>query len=80
MISHYFVPLGAEINERYFKTLFLDVGLVCRICGLSMADIQGMEDMMLINSGAICEQLVGQHLLYSGKSFETPQLYCWMRQ
>ena len=74
------LPLGAEINEHYFKTLFLDVGLVCRICGLSMADIQGIEDMMLIHSGAICEQFVGQHLLYAGKSYETPQLFCWMRQ
>lgn len=74
------LPLGAEINERYFKTLFLDVGLVCRICGLSMADFQGVEDMMLINSGGICEQFVGQHLLYSGRPYELPQLFCWMRQ
>lgn len=74
------LPLGAEINDRYFKTLFLDVGLVCRICGLSMADIQGIDDMMLINSGAICEQFVGQHLLYLGQSYESPQLFCWMRQ
>jgi predicted AAA+ superfamily ATPase len=74
------LPLGAEINDRYFKTLFLDVGLVCRICGLSMADIQSVDDMMLINSGAICEQFVGQHLLYAGRSYESPQLFYWMRQ
>jgi predicted AAA+ superfamily ATPase len=35
---------------------------------------------MLINSGAVCEQFIGQHLLYSKKYYEEPQLYCWMRQ
>ena len=34
---------------------------------------------MLVNGGALCEQFVGQHLLYSGQPYETPALYCWMR-
>jgi hypothetical protein len=28
----------------------------------------------------VCEQFVGQHLLHSGKSYEDPQLFCWLRQ
>ena len=74
------IPLGAEVNERYFKILFLDVGLLCRSCGLSMTDIHNASDIMLINSGAVCEQFIGQHLLYAKKFYENPQLYCWMRQ
>jgi predicted AAA+ superfamily ATPase len=74
------IPLGAETNERHFKTVFLDVGLVCRACGLSMRDIQDADNIVLINSGAICEQLVAQHLLYSGQPFDLPSLFCWMRQ
>jgi len=74
------VPLGAEENDRHFKTIFLDVGLLCRACGLRMTDIQSAGDMMLINSGAVCEQFIGQHLLYAGRPFEEPQLHCWMRQ
>ena len=74
------IPLGAEINERYFKVLFLDVGLLCRACGLSMTDIHDAGDIMLINSGAVCEQFIGQHLMYARKCYEDPQLYCWMRQ
>jgi len=74
------IPLGAETNDRYFKTIFLDVGLVCRRCGLTMNDIQSADDVMLVNSDAISEQFVAQHLLYSGKSYEDPQLYCWFRQ
>lgn len=74
------IPLGAEVNDRHFKTLFLDVGLLCRACGLSMTDVRTARDLMLINSGAVCEQFIGQHLLCAGHYFEEPQLYCWMRQ
>lgn len=74
------VPLGAEINDRYFKTVFLDVGLLCRGAGITMGDIQSADDVMMINSGQVCEQFVGQHLLYSGMSYEEPQLFCWLRQ
>jgi hypothetical protein len=74
------IPLGAETNERHFKIIFLDVGLVCRACGLSIMDIGDTDNIVMINSGAICEQLVAQHLLYSGKSFDFPRLFCWMRQ
>lgn len=74
------IPLGAEVNDRHFKTVFLDVGLLCRACGVSITDIHTARDVMLINSGAVCEQFVGQHLLYAGRCFEEPQLYCWMRQ
>jgi predicted AAA+ superfamily ATPase len=74
------IPLGAEINERYFKVLFLDVGLLCRACRLSMTDIHDAGDIMLINAGAVCEQFIGQHLMYARKHYEDPQLYCWMRQ
>jgi hypothetical protein len=74
------IPLGAETNERHFKTIFLDVGLVCRACGLTLMDIQDANSIVMINSGAICEQWVAQHLFYLGKSFDAPSLFCWMRQ
>ena len=74
------VPLGAEMNDKYFKTIFLDVGLLCRSAGITMSDIQSTDDLMMINSGQICEQFVGQHLLYSGKYYEDPQLFYWLRQ
>ena len=44
-----------------------------------MLDIEKALDLVLINSGAVCEQLVGQHLLMSGAFYEEPTLYCWMR-
>ena len=73
------VPLGAEADDRTFKVLFLDVGLLCRSCGLNVLDIGKTPDLTLSNAGAVSEQLVGQHLLMSGSSYEEPKLYCWMR-
>ena len=74
------VPLGAEVNEKYFKPIFLDVGLLCRSIGITMSDMQSADDLMMVNSGQICEQFVGQHLLYSGRYYEHPQLFYWLRQ
>jgi len=74
------LPLGAEADDRNFKALFLDVGLLCRSCGLSPVDLEGAEDVILVNSGAVCEQFIGQHLVYSGQFYEEPDLYYWARE
>ena len=74
------IPLGAEIDEKKFKALFLDVGLMNRACGLSLLDFENAPDIMLVNSGAVCEQFVGQHLLYRGEFFEEPVLHYWSRE
>ena len=74
------VPLAAEIDARKFKALFLDVGLLCRACGLSLLEFEKADDIMLVNSGAVCEQFIGQHLLYSRQFFEEPELYYWSRE
>ncbi len=73
------VPLGAEVDDRAFKVLFLDVGLLCRSCGLRVLDVENAADLILVNQGSVCEQLVGQHLLMSGAFYEEPSLHCWMR-
>jgi len=74
------VPLGAEADDRDFKVLFMDVGLLCRSSGLSVLDVERAEDLMLVNAGAVCEQFVGQHLLQAGEPYEEPDLHCWIRQ
>lgn len=73
------LPLGAEADDRHFKVLFLDVGLVARAIGLTMDEVVSIEDVMLVNSGAMCEQFIGQHLAYAGRLYENPELFCWMR-
>jgi predicted AAA+ superfamily ATPase len=74
------IPLGAEINHKIFKPLFLDVGLLLGVSGLVMKDFIESTDIMLVNSGQICEQFVGQHLLYRQELYKEPQLYYWLRE
>jgi hypothetical protein len=74
------VPLGAEADDRSFKVLFMDVGLLCRSCGLTVLDMERAEDLMMVNAGTVCEQFAGQHLLHAGDFFAEPELYCWMRE
>ncbi len=73
------VPLGAESNPRVFKTLYLDIGLMCSALNLNVLNI-GKEDMSLVNDGALAEQFIGQQLLYSGSYFDPPILYYWVRE
>ena len=35
---------------------------------------------MRVNAGAICEQLIGQHLLFSQPPYYEPELYYWLRE
>lgn len=74
------VPLGAEINEKKFKVTFMDVGLMSTVCGLNLLDFEKAEDILLINNGNICEQFIGQHLLYSLDYYQEPELYYWVRE
>ena len=59
------LPLGAEANERLFKVIFLDVGLISTNLGINHLTLANVDELILINNGNVCEQFVGQHLLYS---------------
>lgn len=73
------LPLDAEVYERYFKCLTVDVGIMCAALRLNVVDL-GREDPVLVNGGAVAEQFVGQHLLASGPHYETPTLHYWARE
>lgn len=74
------VPLGAQSKDSNFKALFLDVGLMNTALGLSLLDDERAEDVLLVHSGAVCEQVVGQHLLHSLPFYQEPELYFWSRE
>ena len=73
------VPLGAESNPRVFKILYMDIGLMCSALNLNVLDL-GKHDLSMINDGVLAEQFIGQQLLYSGKYYETPALFYWVRE
>jgi predicted AAA+ superfamily ATPase len=74
------IPLQADIEEKVYKLLFLDVGLMNAICGLNWRVISQLDDIKLVNEGAIAEQFIGQHL--QALLAETPnrELTYWLRE
>ena len=73
------LPLAAMQNEKKFKVLFLDVGLVKRACGLDTA-LLFTEDLLLINQGVLTEQFVGGELLALLERKEAGTLFFWNRE
>ena len=74
------VPLHADIDWKTYKLLFLDIGLMNRLCGLDWLALKDLDDRQLVNEGALAEQFVGQHLLYLQEGWETPRLNYWLRE
>lgn len=73
------VPLSAEANYKFYKLIFLDVGLVSSLMNLSYQALEA-EDLMRINNGIIAEQWIGQALLLNQESRQNPELHYWARE
>lgn len=73
------VPLAAETNDKYFKEIFIDVGLCCAQLGLTLNEVQSINEINLVNKGGIAEQSAGQILRTTFPCYIDPSLYCWMR-
>jgi len=74
------VPLAAEIKEKYFKEIFLDVGLCSTALGLTLNQINAIDELVMINNGGLAEQVVGQLLRTVEQPYIEPRLYCWHRE
>lgn len=74
------LPLHADTDEKVYKPLFLDVGLMNAICGLDWRAVSQMDDAKLINEGAIAEQFVGRHLQNLFSDTPNRELTYWLRQ
>lgn len=74
------LPLGAGIDHRTYKLLFLDVGLMNHVCGVDAPAVDAMDDTRLVNEGSIAEQYVGQELASFGGGERRPELHYWLRQ
>lgn len=74
------LPLQADMQEKVFKLLFLDVGLMNAISGLNWRTLSQLDDMKLVNEGAIAEQFVGQHLQGILADTANRELTYWLRE
>jgi len=78
------IPLGAEINDKFVKYLFIDSGLLLRILSLGNLGIAEISQLILIgaaselvNKGDVTEMVAGLELLkYNGPS-QRHDLFYW---
>ena len=72
------LPLGAEADDRHYKLVMVDVGLMQNLSGAAEQLLDG--DPMRIDDGAVAEQFVGQELLAYRSPYERPELSYWHRR
>jgi len=72
------LPLYADIKERTYKLVFMDIGIVNHICGNDWIYINSFMENELVNEGALAEQFIGQHLI--AVKNQAPQLCYWVRE
>lgn len=73
------LPLGAESNEKFFKVIMVDIGLVSVQLGLASTRLSKARDIVFSNKGGLAEQFVGQQLRASRAPLFEPRLYYWQR-
>lgn len=73
------VPLASDINESYFKVLFLDIGLFHAISGI-YTETAKENDFTAIFKGAVAEQFAGQELIACLSPYTKARLFYWGRQ
>lgn len=79
------IPLGAEINEKFVKYIFLDSGLMLRI--MSIEDVKGalaktqeiLTDLAsnIVNKGSLTEMVAGLEFLKYDSPLKRKDLYYW---
>lgn len=74
------LPLAAGVDEKRFKLILLDVGLLSACLGSSVVGLDATADLMLANRGALAEQVIGQLLRLGFRAHEEPALYYWHRE
>lgn len=71
------IPLGAEVNERCAKYLFIDTGLFLTMLRTPAAEILLTGNTDLLNKGDLAEVLAGLELLKYGDCFTRGELFHW---
>lgn len=73
------VPLDADVDPRFFKTIFLDVALAQTLLGTRTGNWLVHPGQMLSSSGPVVEAFVGQELLAYSDPLTQGRLYYWAR-
>ena len=78
------LPLGAEVNEKFSKYIFLDSGLMLRVLDLDFGGAQAITEIILagseedlVNKGIMAELSVGWELVKGADVRHRYELYYW---
>ena len=74
------IPLGAGVNLKVFKALFLDTGLLQQNAGLKLADFLVAKNTEMLNKGGVAEIFTGLELIKYEQPENRPQIYYWHRE
>ncbi|HAJ78507.1 MAG TPA: ATP-binding protein [Fibrobacteres bacterium] len=74
------IPLGAQINDRRFKIIPLDVGLHQRLLGLDLSEHIVMSHDRMVNRGNNAEIFAGVELIACGSCRRRPEIFYWHRE
>lgn len=69
------LPLGATANQKKFKAVMLDIGLLQRICQVPVELELKQENLLAMYRGKLAEQFAAQELLAASGS----ELFYWAR-
>jgi predicted AAA+ superfamily ATPase len=72
-------PLQASVNEKKFKLIFLDLGLLQEFLHTD-PELLRREDLVQINAGSLAEQFVGQEMMAYGEPFRKRKLFFWNKE
>jgi predicted AAA+ superfamily ATPase len=73
------LPLQSGVNDKKFKLIFLDIGLLQEFLHTDPEQLRE-TDLAQINSGALAEQFVGQELMAYGEPYRKTKLFFWERE
>ena len=78
------LPLGAEVNKKFCKYIYLDSGLLLRILDLDLGGSKEVTDLILlgaaedlVNKGGLTEMAAGWEIVKAGNPRTQRDLYYW---
>jgi len=74
------LPLSAQQDEKKFKIIFMDTGLVSALMQIILKTPAEIHELLRINSGGISEQAAGQLLRTTYMKFIDPNLHYYIRE
>jgi len=78
------LPLGAEVNDKFRKYIFLDTGLLLRILDLEFGSARTLTELILsgtaddlVNKGGLAEMVLGWEMIKYNTPRSQHDLYYW---